>query len=252
MFAGLLACRDAARPRLRWATTGGAPMPEEWKSQFLQSFGVPVQDGYGLTEAAPLVCFESAAAGIRPGSTGPPIGPARVRITDPSGAPLKSGERGEVEVGGACLMDGYLGDQAATRAVLRDGWLKTGDLGSLEEDGRLYLAGRSRDLILRGGYSIYPAEVEAALQSHPSVLHACCAGIPHQRLGQEIGALVELRPGADVSENELLRHAALRLAPFRRPRLILITEQLPRGATGKVARKQAAELLSEAAAQSSR
>lgn len=242
MYAGLIEAPLPRRPTLAWATTGGAHTPDAWKQGFTERFGPPVQDGYGLTEAAPLVCFQSASVPRKEGAVGPAIGPASVRIVDLNGQELPAGEEGEIVVGGDCLMDGYWGEPPLN-GIGGEKELRTGDLGRLDHDGHLYLAGRLGDVINRGGYQVHPAELEALFAAHPGVAAACCVALPHPRLGQEPAMALQPRKDYDLQPDMLQAWAAARLAPYKRPRSLYIVAAIPVGRTGKPLRGEVLRLL---------
>lgn len=223
---------------LRLAVSGAAPCPwalaEEWRART----GVRVVRGYGSTELFRPISYDARDPEDRPDAIGRPVPGVEIRVVDDEARALGAGETGELWIRSPAAMDGYLGQPEETRAVLADGWFRTGDLVTTTGDGFVRIVGRKRELILRGGYSVVPAEVEAALAGHPAVAEAAVIGVPHADLGEEVAAFVALRPGMSVAPEELIAHARARLAPFKRPRQVTILAALPRGATGKVLKSQ--------------
>ncbi len=206
-------------------------------------------NGYGLTETSGAAVANGGADYLaRPDSVGRPISPVmEIRIADPLGHPVPAGEVGEIWIKGPTVIRGYWDDPAATAAALTDGWFHTGDAGRLDDDGFLYVADRMKDVVIRGGENVYAAEVEAALYEHPDVAEAAIVGVPHERLGEEVAAVVRLRDGATVDADGLRAHVAGRLAAFKVPAVVHLTgEALPRNAAGKVLKR---ELRDELAAQ---
>jgi len=206
-------------------------------------------NGYGLTETSGAAVANGGADYLaRPDSVGRPISPVmEIRIADPLGHPVPAGEVGEIWIKGPTVIRGYWDDPAATAAALTDGWFHTGDAGRLDDDGFLYVADRMKDVVIRGGENVYAAEVEAALYEHPDVAEAAIVGVPHERLGEEVAAVVRLRDGATVDADGLRAHVAGRLAAFKVPAVVHLTaDALPRNAAGKVLKR---ELRDELAAQ---
>ena len=226
-----------ARSRLRFVRTGMAPLPPSLRAELEATFGVPVMESYALNEAASTGAITPLPPHPRkPGSVGRSIGP-ELAILDAAGARLPPGEAGEIAVRGASVMAGYLDDPAANAAAFTsDGWLRTGDLGRLDADGDLFVTGRLKELINRGGEKVGPYEVEAALLTHPAVAQAVAFAMPDERLGEEIAAAVVLRPGHAASEADLRRFAAVRLAAYKVPRRVVLVDELPKGSAGKVKR----------------
>ncbi|WP_394565268.1 amino acid adenylation domain-containing protein [Bradyrhizobium sp. 31Argb] len=205
-------------------------------------FGVPVIEIYGMTEGASQIAANPCHL-RKPGSVGPPAGP-EIAIMDNEGRRLPVGERGEIMLRGPTISRGYYDDPEATRSAFRDGWFRTGDLGYLDTDGYLFIVGRIKDVINRGGQKISPLEVEEALLSHPDVLEAGAFGIPHQKLGETVGAAIVLRPQSGATAHQLRQFARQRLAAYKVPSLIRMVQALPKGASGKLKRSALVELVS--------
>lgn len=208
------------------------------------TFGVPVLETYGMTEAASQIAANPFDL-RKIGSVGRAAGP-EIAIMDENGRPLASGERGEIMLRGPNMSRGYYNDEAATQAAFRDGWFRTGDLGYLDADGYLFIVGRIKDVINRGGQKISPLEVEEVLLSHPAVLEAGVFAVPHPKLGENVAAVVVLRPNSEATSDQLRQFARKRLAAYKVPSLIRSVAALPKGASGKVKRNALAELIATA------
>jgi long-chain acyl-CoA synthetase len=226
-------------PPVRIAHVGGAALPVEVAREFERVFGGEVYEGYGLTELSGLATTYVAGQPRKPGSVGMALGDTELRIVSLEGAPLPAGGIGEVQFRGPSVVPGYWNDPAATREALdADGWLATGDVGYLDEDGYLFLVDRRKEMIIRGGYNVYPREVEEALYAHPAVLEAAVVGVPHETLGEEVGALVVLRAGAAATAEELQAWARERVAAYKYPRRVALVDALPKGPTGKILKRE--------------
>jgi acyl-CoA synthetase (AMP-forming)/AMP-acid ligase II len=227
---------------LRFVVSGGAPLPEEVQNGLQHSLGVPVLEPYGSSEAAQIAANLPPPGPNRQGTCGQPW-PDTVAIVGEDGHPLPAGERGEIWVRGPTVTSGYLDAPELNQAAFREGWFRTGDIGSLDGDGFLSLHGRLSELINRGGEKIAPAEIETALLRHPAIAEAAAFATPHPRLGDDVAAAVVAHPGAQTTTAELRQFLQRELASFKIPRRILILDQLPKGATGKVQRRQLRESL---------
>lgn len=229
-------------PSLSGVASGATLVPPELVRRIdaqLDSRASPT-NGYGLTETSgPAVANGGRTYLDRPDSVGTAIAPVmEIRIADPDGTPVPAGEVGEIWLRGPTIIRGYLDNPEATAAAISDGWFHTGDAGTLDEDGFLRVVDRLKDVIIRGGENIYAAEVEAVLYEHPDVLEAAIVGVPHDRLGEEVAAVVRLRPGATADKGALQQHVKERLAGFKVPSVVHFTpDELPRNAAGKVLKK---------------
>ncbi len=237
MFQRMLELPELSRATcstLRIAVSGAAPCPWELAEAWRLRTGVRIVRGYGMTELFRPISYLADDPADLEDAIGRPVPGVEVRVVDEDGRPLGAGEPGELWIRTPAAMDGYLRAEEDTRAVLRDGWFRTGDLGTVSTGGFVSVVGRKKDLILRGGYSVAPGEVEAALMAHPFVAEAAVIGTPDAVLGEEIAAFVILRPGARVDAPELVEFCRERLATFKYPRRVSIVTELPRSATGKV------------------
>jgi amino acid adenylation domain-containing protein len=234
--------RSVQRHSLRVIRSASASLPPVVLGELESLFGVPVIETYGMTEAASQVAANPPAR-RKPGSVGQPAG-AEIAIMDREGRRLAAGERGEIALRGPTIAKGYDNDIAATQSAFRDGWFLTGDLGYLDRDGYLFIVGRIKDVIKRGGQQVAPAEVEEALLSHPDVVEAAAFAIAHERLGEDVAAAVVLRPGTEVSAQELRKCVSERLAAYKVPGLIRIVPEIPKSSAGKIKRSRLAAELS--------
>jgi acyl-CoA synthetase (AMP-forming)/AMP-acid ligase II len=206
-----------------------------------------VSNSYGMTEAGPAYCSMPKGESLRRiGSVGQPVAPLQVRIVDEAGADVPTGEVGEAILRMPGREREYYRDADATAGMWRDGWLYSGDLARLDEDGYLYIVGRKKDVIIRGGNNIHAVDVEAVLLEHPDVVEAAVVGVPHAVLGEDVAAVVVLAPGSAVSADELHEHCAGGLADYKVPRRIEFSDELPRNATGKVLKAQLRDRLTGA------
>jgi long-chain acyl-CoA synthetase len=220
-------------PPVRIAHVGGAAVPVEVARDFERTFGGDVYEGYGLTELSGIATTYTVGQERKPGSVGMPLGGTDMRIHDPD-------ERGvgEVQFRGPSVIPGYWNDREATsEAIDAKGWLATGDMGYVDEEGYLFLVDRKKELIIRGGYNVYPREVEEALYAHPDVLEAAVVGVPHETLGEEVAALVVRRPGTTLDVEALEAWARERVAAYKYPRRVVFVDELPKGPTGKVLKR---------------
>ncbi|MEV0742167.1 long-chain fatty acid--CoA ligase [Streptomyces sp. NPDC050549] len=222
---------------LRLAGSGGASLPGEVIREFQKRFGCTILEGYGLTESTGAGAFNSPYHGPRTGSVGPALPGTGIEVRDPAGEVLPPGEVGEVYLTGPHIMKGYWNRPEATAADLPDGRLRTGDLGRLDEDGFLYIVDRLKDLVIRGGYNVYPREVEEVLYGHPDIVEAAVIGVPHPHYGEEVAAVVTLRPGAALTAEDLRAWAKERLSAYKVPHLVQFVDALPKGSTGKILKR---------------
>ncbi|MCF8145943.1 MAG: long-chain fatty acid--CoA ligase [Deltaproteobacteria bacterium] len=229
--------RPPKRSGLRFVISGGASLPVEILHRFEEAFGAPIHESYGLTEFSPTCVENPFGRPTRPGSIGLPIPPFQARIVDQEDRDVPTGTVGELIVSGPAMMKEYLNKQEATREALRNGWLHTGDLARMDEDGYIYIVDRKKDMIIRGGYNVYPREVEEVLYTHPAVSEGAVVGVPHQDLGEEIAAAIVLKPGSKVTQDELRQFVKQEVAPYKYPRIIKFFEELPKTAAGKIQKR---------------
>ena len=240
MFSRLLGSPALDRGRLgsvRMALSGAAPCPWDLACEWRERTGVRIFRGYGSTELFRPLSYLAADAADRPDAIGRPVPGVEVRVVDEDGRPLSAGESGELLILTPAAMDGYLGAPDETREVLVDGWFRTGDLARVTAEGWVTIEGRKRERILRGGYSVFPQEVEAVLLGHPAVGEAAVVGVPHDELGEEVAAFVALRQGERADPDELIAHCKGKLAAFKYPRQVTIVPELPKAPTGKILKK---------------
>jgi long-chain acyl-CoA synthetase len=241
MYSALLASPDRAAydvSALRLCVSGGAAMPVEVLRAFEKAFGCPVLEGYGLSETSPVASFNHLDRERKPGSIGTPIRGVQMRVVDEQGAEVPQGQAGEIAIRGHNVMKGYWRRPEETAKAIQDGWFRTGDIGRVDEDGYFAIVDRKKDLIIRGGYNVYPREVEEVLYEHEAVADAAVIGLPHPELGEEVGAAVELKPGASVTAEELRDHVKRQVAAYKYPRKVWIVEALPKSATGKILKRE--------------
>ena len=222
-----------ALPPLRIAHVGGAAVPIDIARRFEETFAADIHEGYGLTEMSGLATTFAIGRLRKPGSVGRPSSSTDVRIANPD-------ERGvgEVQFRGPSVIHGYWNDPAATAAAIDpEGWLSTGDLGRLDEGGDLFLVDRKKEMIIRGGYNVYPREVEEVLYEHPSVLEAAVIGVPHETLGEEVAAVVVAHPATELDADELKAWAKERVAAYKYPRHVVVVDELPKSPTGKILKR---------------
>jgi acyl-CoA synthetase (AMP-forming)/AMP-acid ligase II/acyl carrier protein len=233
-----------ANPRLRFIRSSSAPLPPRLFTELERAFETPVVEYYGMAEvaAAPIACNPLPPRQRKAGSVGLRVG-LDVAIKDEKGTPLPTGETGEIVVHGESVVSDYYGDPIATKAAFAGGWFKTGDLGYFDEDGYLFIVGRAREFINRGGDKIAPREVDEVLLEHPAVAEAVTFAVRHPTLGEDVAAVLVLRPHSAVTANDIRQFAKARLAAFKIPRQVLFVKEIPKGPTGKVKRVGLAEEL---------
>jgi long-chain acyl-CoA synthetase len=223
---------------LRLCVSGGAALPAEVLRGFEDAFGCVILEGYGLSETSPVASFNHPDRVRKPGSIGTPIDGVELRLVGPAGDEVPAGEVGEIAIRGHNLMRGYWGNEDATREAIPDGWFRSGDLARQDEDGYFFIVDRKKDLIIRGGYNVYPREVEEVLYEHSAVAEAAVVGLPHPTHGEEVGAAVVRKPGAEATPAELQAFCRERLAAYKYPRHVWLEAALPKTATGKLLRRE--------------
>jgi len=217
--------------------SGAAALSPRTAAAMYERFGAVVHDGYGLTEASPVVTTTAVAAEPRPGSIGPPLPGVEVRLLDRDGNPALEGDPGELVVRGPNVFAGYWNDAVTTNGVLADGWLHTGDIAVADADGWLTLVDRAKDVVIVSGFNVFPGEVEDALRTHRDVEDVAVVGEPHPRTGETVVAYVVPRAGHELDPVELLRHAGRKLARYKLPTRVELVNALPRTLAGKLVRR---------------
>jgi long-chain acyl-CoA synthetase len=197
-----------------------------------------VLEGYGLSETSPVASFNHLDREHKPGSIGTPISGVEMKVIDNDGNELPTGEVGEIAIRGHNVMKGYWNRPDATSDVIRDGWLHTGDMARIDDDGYFFIVDRKKDMIIRGGYNVYPREIEEVLYEHPAILEAAVVGVPDPKMGEEVGAAVVLRSGEDASPDDIRGFVKERVAAYKYPRHIWLTDELPKGPTGKILKRE--------------
>ena len=241
MYAALL--NHAERERcdvstLRLCVSGGAALPVEVLRAFEEAFGCIVLEAYGLSETSPLASFNHPDRERKAGSIGIPIAGVEMKVVDDARNEVAQGEVGEIAIRGHNVMKGYWNRPEATAEVIdADGWFYTGDMAKIDADGYFFIVDRKKDLIIRGGYNVYPREIEEVLYEHPAVREAAVIGIEHAELGEEVAAAIALKEGAQVSEAELRDYVKERVAAYKYPRQVWFVDELPKGPTGKILKR---------------
>ncbi|GAA1664517.1 long-chain fatty acid--CoA ligase [Fodinicola feengrottensis] len=244
MYWGLLSADPTAYDlpeianNLRIAVSGGAALPVEILEQMEKVFGVEVSEGYGLSETSPVATFNHPGRKPKPGSIGQPAWGIEVKLVDNQGQRVPDGETGEIAIRGHNVMTGYLGRPSATAEAIRDGWFHTGDLGRQDADGDYFIVGRAKEMIVRGGFNVYPRELEEVMMTHPAVSLVAVIGVPHESHGEEVKAFVIRTPGAELVEAELVAWCKENMAGYKYPRIVEFREVLPMTATGKVLKRE--------------
>ncbi|GAA4115776.1 long-chain fatty acid--CoA ligase [Nocardioides fonticola] len=253
MYWGLLSALDGAgidveavAATVRVAVAGGSALPMEVHRAFEKRFGVTILEGYGLSETSPVASFSRLGAPIRVGSIGTPVPGVEMKLLRPDTwdeaqpAEGQSADEvvGEIAIKGHNIMKGYYGRPEATADAIKDGWFRSGDLARRDSDGWYYIVDRSKDMIIRGGFNVYPREIEEVLLTHPAVSLAAVIGVPHESHGEEVKAVVILEPGADVTAEEIVAWGKEQMAAYKYPRVVQIVEELPMTATGKILKRK--------------
>jgi long-chain acyl-CoA synthetase len=241
MYSALLHHADlttADTSTLRLSVSGGAALPAEVLSAFERALGVALLEGYGLSETSPVASF-NRRDNRKAGTIGVPIPGVEMKVVDDGGRDVPAGEVGEIAIRGHNVMKGYWRRPEETRAVLSaDGWFRTGDMGRVDGDGFFSVVDRKKELIIRGGYNVYPREIEEVLYEHPAVRECAVVGIPHQALGEEVGAAVVLTDVGSVTPAELREYVKARVAAYKYPRHVWFLEELPKGPTNKILKRE--------------
>jgi long-chain acyl-CoA synthetase len=244
MYVALLGAVSGATDRaaydvsaLRVCVSGGAALPVEVMRGFEEAFGCMILEGYGLSETSPVASFNHPDRERKAGSIGTPIRGVELRVVDPLGADVPPGEVGEIAIRGHNVMKGYWRRPEATTEAIPDGWFRSGDLARLDEDGYFFIVDRRKDLIIRGGYNVYPREIEEVIYEHPAVAEAAVIGVPDAALGEEVGAAVVLKPGSTATPEDIQEYVKGQVAAYKYPRRVWLADALPKGPTGKVLKR---------------
>jgi long-chain acyl-CoA synthetase len=241
MYTALVAAFEASGfdpSDLRVCVSGGAALPVEILHAFEKSYGCAILEGYGLSETSPVASFNHPHTVRKPGSIGTPIAGVAMCVLDPDGSEVPTGEVGEIAISGHNVMKGYWQRPDSTAAAIVDGWFRSGDLGRVDEDGYYFIVDRKKDLIIRGGYNVYPREIEEVLYEHPAVAEAAVIAVPHDGLGEEVNAVVALKSDAVSTSDEIREFVRQQVAAYKYPRRVWITDALPKGPTGKILKRE--------------
>lgn len=221
---------------LKVPTSGGAPLPVEVIKRFDEVFGLRILEGYGLTETSPIACFNQFEKPSKPGTVGQPLMGVEIKCVDENDQEVARGERGEVVIRGHNVMKGYYKRPAATAEAFKNGWFHTGDIGIMDEDGYLAIVDRKKDMILRGGYNVYPRELEEVIMTHPAISLCAVIGVPDEKLGEEVKAFLVLKQGQQLSDDAFITWCKERMAANKYPRYVEFRDSLPIGNTGKISK----------------
>ena len=224
---------------LRFCNSGGASLPVEILEAWKREFGITILEGYGLSETSPVASSNVLYKPAKPGTVGIPIWGIEMKIVDDQDHDLPVGEIGEIVIRGHNIMKGYYKRPEATAEAIHNGWFHTGDIGKMDEDGYFSIVDRKKDMIIRGGFNVYPRELEEVLYAHPAIAEAAVIGVPDPQLGEEVKAIIYLKPGATATEEEIRGYCKARLAGYKYPRIIRFIDQpLPKNATGKILKRE--------------
>jgi long-chain acyl-CoA synthetase len=229
---------DYDTSNLRICITGGASMPVEVLRGFEEAFGCEVLEGYGLSETSPVACTNHPGRPRKAGSIGTPLEDVEMKVVDENDQEVPQGEVGEIVIRGHNVMKGYWQREDATEEAMRGGWFHSGDMARIDEDGYFFIVDRKKDLIIRGGYNVYPREVEEVLYEHPKIREAAVIGVPHDEWGEEIGAAVVCHEGEELAPEEVSGYVKERIAAYKYPRIVWFMEELPKGPTGKILKRE--------------
>jgi long-chain acyl-CoA synthetase len=223
---------------LRLCLSGGAAMPAETMRSFEEAFDCKILEGYGLSETSPVASFNHPDRERKPGSIGTPIEGVEMKVVDDDGNEVEQGEVGEIVIRGHNVMKGYWQRPDATEEAIKDGWFHTGDMAKVDEDGYFFIVDRKKDLIIRGGYNVYPREIEEVLYEHPAIQEAAVVGVPHGELGEEVGAAVVLKSGEELDADDVKKYVKEQVAAYKYPRAVWFMDELPKGPTGKILKRE--------------
>ena len=223
---------------LKFCVSGGAAMPVEVMHAFNRKYNVTILEGYGLSETSPVASFNHLDREPKPGSIGIPIWGIEMRVVDGEGREVPNGELGEIVIRGHNVMKGYYKRPEATADAIRNGWFYSGDIAYRDDDGFFFIKDRVKDMIIRGGFNVYPREIEEVLYGHPAIAEAAVIGVPDPALGEEVKAVVAFKPGQTATASEIIEYCKERLAAYKYPRFVEIRDTLPKTATGKILKRE--------------
>jgi long-chain acyl-CoA synthetase len=223
---------------LKLCVSGGSALPVELLRAFEQAFGCKILEGYGLSETSPVASFNHPDRERKPGSIGTPVAGVEMKVVDDDGNEVPTGEVGEIVIRGHNVMKGYWERPDATEDAIRGGWFHSGDMARVDDDGYFFIVDRKKDLIIRGGYNVYPREIEEVLYEHPAVREAAVLGLPHDEYGEEVGAAVVLKEGESATAEELREFCKEQVAAYKYPRTVWLVDELPKGPTGKILKRE--------------
>jgi long-chain acyl-CoA synthetase len=240
MYVALLGTQQEPREfeKLRLCVSGGAALPVEVLRGFERAFGCIILEGYGLSETSPVASFNHPDAVRKPGSIGTPIRGVQMRLADDRGEEVPAGAVGEILIKGHNVMKGYWRRDEATAEAIRDGWFHSGDLARMDEEGYFFIVDRKKEMIIRGGYNVYPREIEEVLYEHPAIAEAAVIGVPDVVFGEEVGAAVVLKPGASDTADDIREYVKGQVAAYKYPRKVWLLDALPKGPTGKILKRE--------------
>ena len=241
MYNAMLAVEDREKydtSCLRLCLSGGAAMPAETMRSFEEAFSCKILEGYGLSETSPVASFNHPDRERKPGSIGTPIEGVEMKVVDDDGNEVAQGEVGEIVIRGHNVMKAYWNRPEATEEAIKDGWFHTGDMAKVDEDGYFFIVDRKKDLIIRGGYNVYPREIEEVLYEHPAIQEAAVLGVPHEELGEEVGAAIVLKSGEELDADEVKSYVKDQVAAYKYPRKVWFMDELPKGPTGKILKRE--------------
>ncbi len=242
MYFALLHCPEAGSydvSSLEYCASGGAAMPVEVMKAFDDKYGVNILEGYGLSETSPVASFNVLDRPKKAGSIGLPIWGCEFKLTDADGATIeKNGQPGEICIKGHNVMKGYYKRPEANAEAIKQGWFSTGDIATRDDDGYYYIVDRKKDMLIRGGFNVYPREVEEVLYAHPAVAEAAVIGVPHESHGEEVKAVIALKEGQSATEQDIIDYCKQHLAAYKYPRIVEFMSALPKGPTGKILKRE--------------
>jgi long-chain acyl-CoA synthetase len=227
----------AIASNLRLGVSGGAAMPVEVMSQFEEKFSISILEGYGLSETSPVATFSFLDFDRIPGCVGKAIWGTEVRVVNEKGVPVATGTEGEIVIRGHNVMKGYYNRPEATAEAIRDGWFHSGDIGRMDDKGNVFIVDRLKDMIIRGGFNVYPRELEEVLMTHEAVAQVAVIGVPHETHGEEVKAVIVFKPGKTATAEAIVAWCKERMAGYKYPRYVEFVHALPMTATGKILKR---------------